>query len=353
MRRKLVFDDYIRLKKFFDELGITDEQITFNLKERTVETEGDPSRENSSLSRRFDLRSEGEIIALLSARNEIPEPTGLRYLQYFRDYFDETSQGKIIYSPYNIKLLQTINQLISQDLSPEEVSIILKKGIRREGDSYLSYGTEPAKEPAWDYPNVMEQRVAFPGKQEKGRTGGRGKAVKWGLAVLVLLLAAAAGSYQLGYLERWALSFGIRTVADLPAGEETAERGMAGEIENEIAAETADVGETPEPADVGEIAAPEIPALLPAEIKVEVLNGSGAQGVAARFAAKLKQLGYQIVYVGNADRFDYVRSRIISRLEGDEARDLLEIIPQAELLSEAAAQDKAMITLILGKDYYE
>jgi|GEM_PF-5949975 len=346
MRRKLVFDDYIRLKKFFDELGITDECITFNLKERTVETEGDPSGENSTLSRRFDLRSEGEIIALLSARNEIPEPTGLRYLQYFRDYFDETAQGKLIFSPYNIKLLQTINQLISQDLSPEEVSIILQRGKRREGDSYLSSRTEPAKEPAWDYPNVMERRVGFPGKQEKSRTGGRGKAVKWGLAVLVLLLAVAAGSYQLGYLERWALSFGIRTVADVPAGEETAEIGMAGdvEVENEMVAETADIGE---------IAEPEIPVLLPAEITVEVLNGSGAQGVAARFAEKLKQLGYQIVYVGNADRFDYDRSRIISRLEGDEARDLLELIPQAELLSEFAVRDKAMVTLILGMDYYE
>jgi hypothetical protein len=344
MRRKLVFDDYLRLKKFFDELGITDECITFNLKERTVETEEDPSGENSKLSRRFDLRSEGEIIALLSARNEIPEPTGLRYLQYFRDYFDETAKGKIIYSSYNIKLLQTINQLISGGLSPEEVSIILKGGKSREGDSFVSSRIGPAKEAAWEYPDLTETRGAFPENKEKSRTGGRGKSVKWGLAVLLLLIAAAAGSYQLGYLERWALFFGIRTVADVPAGEEVPETGMAGDVEKEIA---------PEPADVGEIAEPEIPALLPAEITVEILNGSGVKGVAARFAEKLTPLGYQIIYVGNADRFDYDRSRIISRLEGDEAKDLLDVIPRAELLSEAPAQNEAMVTLILGKDYYE
>lgn len=342
MRRKLVFDDFMKLKKFFDELGITGERIALNFAERTVEAEGEPSGENSTLSRRYDLRSEGEIIALLSARNEIPEPTGLRYLQYFRDYFDETAQGKLIFSPYNIKLLKNINQHVSDGLSPDEVSLILREGERRDGDSNFSSRTRPVNEPAWDYPNVMERRVGFPGKQEKSRTGGRGKAVKWGLAVLVLLLAAAAGSHRLGYLERWGLFPGPRTVAEVNAVEEEktgAGMGMA--------------GETPEAADVGEIAEPEIPALLPAEITVEVLNGSGAQGVAARFAEKLEQLGYQVVYVGNADRFDYDRSRIISRLEGDEARDLPELIPQAELLSESAAQDKVMVTLILGHDYTE
>ncbi|HAP31449.1 MAG TPA: hypothetical protein DCQ14_00100, partial [Firmicutes bacterium] len=68
MRRKLIFDDFIRVKKIFDELGITDESITFNLAERMVETKDDSSGSNTALSHRFDLRSEGEIIALLSAR---------------------------------------------------------------------------------------------------------------------------------------------------------------------------------------------------------------------------------------------------------------------------------------------
>lgn len=353
MRRKLVFDDFIKLKQLFDELGITDEQITLDFAKRMVETAGEPSGESSTLSRRYDLRSEGEIIALLAAKNDIPEPTGLRYFQYFREYFDETVHGKVIFSPYNIKLLQTVNQLISKGLSPDEVSVILKGGDRQEEDSYFPAQTGPIQKPDRDYLNLMELRQKFPEEEDdEADTDKRGKAVKWGLVFLVLLLLAAAGSYQLGYLERWGFSLAFRDTAAVVVEEEMAEPGVVGDPGNEVIGIPAEEEIAAPPAVV--IAGPELPALLPAEITVEVLNGSGISGVAARFAEKLKERGYQIVYVGNADRFDYSRSQLIRRLEeGREAVDFLDLIPQAELLSEAPGQDRVMFTVILGNDFVE
>ncbi|MDI3281287.1 MAG: LCP family protein [Bacillota bacterium] len=49
--------------------------------------------------------------------------------------------------------------------------------------------------------------------------------------------------------------------------------------------------------------------------KVEVLNGCGVQGLAARAAQALSREGFQVVRTGNAQRSDYGRSQIIIRTE--------------------------------------
>lgn len=46
------------------------------------------------------------------------------------------------------------------------------------------------------------------------------------------------------------------------------------------------------------------------KLRIEVLNGSGVQGEAAKMASFLKGLGYSITSTGNADTFDYTQTVI-------------------------------------------
>lgn len=47
-----------------------------------------------------------------------------------------------------------------------------------------------------------------------------------------------------------------------------------------------------------------------AKLRIEVLNGSGQQGMASKMASFLKSKGYSITATGNADAFDYTQSVI-------------------------------------------
>src|SRR6185369_11830770 len=51
----------------------------------------------------------------------------------------------------------------------------------------------------------------------------------------------------------------------------------------------------------------------PKGIRVEVLNGSGQEGVGGKVAAVLRDAGFQVVSVRNADRFDYPRTLVAAR----------------------------------------
>ena len=48
-------------------------------------------------------------------------------------------------------------------------------------------------------------------------------------------------------------------------------------------------------------------------VRVEVLNGNGINGTASRVADYLRNQGFEVVAVGNADRFDYPATTVIPR----------------------------------------
>ena len=50
------------------------------------------------------------------------------------------------------------------------------------------------------------------------------------------------------------------------------------------------------------------PGLARSELKVEVLNGSGVPGLAAKAAAYLEQVGYKEVKTANAQKYDYAET---------------------------------------------
>jgi LCP family protein required for cell wall assembly len=51
-------------------------------------------------------------------------------------------------------------------------------------------------------------------------------------------------------------------------------------------------------------------------VRIAVLNGSGVGGAAGEAAEKLRQEGYDVVFVGNAERFDQERTHVVA-LSGD------------------------------------
>ncbi len=92
--------------------------------------------------------------------------------------------------------------------------------------------------------------------------------------------------------------------------------------------------------------------LPPQVITVEVLNGSGAAGVASRGGEMLHEAGFQVINIGNADHFDYQLSQVISRVEDPRfAKDVAAMIPGAELLNDPIPDYPAMVTVILGKNF--
>ena len=54
-------------------------------------------------------------------------------------------------------------------------------------------------------------------------------------------------------------------------------------------------------------------------VRVEVLNGNGSTGAAAQVADLLREKGFEVVAVGNADHFAYARTAVIAHREDQEA----------------------------------
>jgi hypothetical protein len=85
--------------------------------------------------------------------------------------------------------------------------------------------------------------------------------------------------------------------------------------------------------------------------RVEVLNGSGRHGVAARVAEYLRDRGLDIVYVGNAGSFDHGQTLVIDRLGCSEcANTVARILGYGIVQTEADSLRLVEVTVILGRD---
>jgi hypothetical protein len=89
-----------------------------------------------------------------------------------------------------------------------------------------------------------------------------------------------------------------------------------------------------------------------AQVRVEVLNGAGVGGLARDATHRLRGAGFDVVFFGNASRFDHHRSMVLDRT-GDIAAarrialalgiDSVASVPDAALLLDA--------TVVLGADW--
>ncbi len=87
-------------------------------------------------------------------------------------------------------------------------------------------------------------------------------------------------------------------------------------------------------------------------VKVEVLNGSGVAGLASKVGDMLKEKGYDVVRIGNAESSaEYTSTHIYDRKgQGDNAKEIAEILDVEEFKVERDDDAIADVTVILGKD---
>jgi len=91
-------------------------------------------------------------------------------------------------------------------------------------------------------------------------------------------------------------------------------------------------------------------------LKIEVSNGNGVRRMAKKVGHYLNGKGFTLMYLSNADRFNYGKSRITyTRGNLDEAYRMSQAIPGLQSLEEVAAirQGNAEISILLGKDLEE
>jgi hypothetical protein len=90
----------------------------------------------------------------------------------------------------------------------------------------------------------------------------------------------------------------------------------------------------------------------PAQVRVEVLNGAGTAGVARAATDRLRAAGFDVVFFGNAARFDHPRSAVLARLgDLDRARA---VAASLGIDSVTVALDSSLlldVTVLLGDDW--
>ncbi len=87
-------------------------------------------------------------------------------------------------------------------------------------------------------------------------------------------------------------------------------------------------------------------------VRVEILNGGGVPGAAARATELARAAGYDVVYFGNASSFDYIESEVVDRVgRADFARGVADALGIHNLRSEADEDLYVDLSVVLGQDW--
>ena len=93
----------------------------------------------------------------------------------------------------------------------------------------------------------------------------------------------------------------------------------------------------------------------PAEknIFVEVLNGSGATGIAGSAKEKLESAGFQVTKTGNAPNFEYPKAIVIKRVKDNDGavERIARLFNSQDIREETPTKGQPEVTVIVGKDY--
>ena len=86
-------------------------------------------------------------------------------------------------------------------------------------------------------------------------------------------------------------------------------------------------------------------------VRVQVLNGSGEPGVGTRVAAFLREGGFQVTDVRNADRNDYFATFVVAR-RGDLslAEEVAHYLGGPPLVRQEWSSDLADVSVLVGSD---
>jgi len=86
-------------------------------------------------------------------------------------------------------------------------------------------------------------------------------------------------------------------------------------------------------------------------LNIEVLNGNQVPGVAHRVANKMKELGFNVVNIDNADRFDYQKTVLIIYSKEVKVDEYLnQFFDDLEVVRREQPQSKVDMTIIVGKN---
>jgi hypothetical protein len=86
-------------------------------------------------------------------------------------------------------------------------------------------------------------------------------------------------------------------------------------------------------------------------VRVQVLNGSGESGIGARVASSLREGGFHVVEVANADRPDYFATMVVARTpDAAAAEAVARYLGGLPVLRQAWTSDHAEVTVVIGGD---
>lgn len=89
-----------------------------------------------------------------------------------------------------------------------------------------------------------------------------------------------------------------------------------------------------------------------AQVRVEVLNGAGTGGLAREATERLRAVGFDVVYFGNAARFDHPRSVVLDRVgRPAEARAVAAALGIDSVATAIDASLMLEATVLLGDDW--
>lgn len=86
-------------------------------------------------------------------------------------------------------------------------------------------------------------------------------------------------------------------------------------------------------------------------IRIQLCNGSGRSGLAAELASYLRDGGFDVLEVSNADRSDYRSTLVVNRTENSEpAKVVAEYLGTGHMIQQAGSQEMIDVTVIVGRD---
>jgi hypothetical protein len=86
-------------------------------------------------------------------------------------------------------------------------------------------------------------------------------------------------------------------------------------------------------------------------VVVEILNGCGRPGIAEQVASHLRGRGFDIMYVGNADDFDFIETLVVDRTgDRDKAHAVAAALGRAPVVYQISSAFFVDVTVILGGD---
>jgi LytR cell envelope-related transcriptional attenuator len=96
---------------------------------------------------------------------------------------------------------------------------------------------------------------------------------------------------------------------------------------------------------------PQAPGRPKRPIRIELLNGSGRSGLAGELASYLRDGGFDVLVVSNADRADYRNTLVVNRSESPEPGSIVaDYLGTRHLIQQIRAQEMIDVTVIVGRD---